>query len=441
MLITLLAAFSCLHAESVTLETINARAHTKMPILIGRLDHHYTNEKVAHRLKEDLQFTGQFQVDDKRLPSLQTKSDITKWASQYPLVIFMSHTDSGISWRLYDTATAQMIKGACTAPRTNLRAFAHAIADDVWPALTGGNGFFSSKIVYSKQHMRRGRDCRRYLYMRDATDEEGETEQLLVDTPTISMAPRWNREPQNPMVLYSEYTKTNVRLIAVDMHKRRSVVSNFDGVNMQVTYAPDGKQVVYCLSRAPQAGMKPHRTSQLYYYAAGKPATNVQEAVKPVFKRLTLNDGNNFAPCWGPGNSIFYASDVGRLGMPNIYWMDLQTGVAQPITTKSFAVSPNYSAATGRLAYTKIIGGVAQVCTYDLQAKVERQITFDASNKDDVTWSPCGTMLSYTVEAQGSNRIALFNTATNEQRFLTAQGQDCCYPCWSPVYQELPVIS
>jgi TolB protein len=429
----LLICCGYLGAESVTLETINARAHTKMPVLVGLLDRHHTNRKVAHRLKEDLEWTGQFQVTDKHLDTLQTKSDITKWASQYPLAIFLSHTDEGISWRMYDTATAQMIKGTCTAPRTNMRAFAHAIADEVWPALTGNKGFFSSKIVYSKQQVRRGRDCRRYLYMRDATDEDGETEQLLVDTPTVSMAPRWNRETQNPMVLYSEYTKTNVRLIAVDMRKRRSIVSNFDGVNMQVSYAPDGKQVVYCLSRAPKAGMKPHRTSQLYYYSA-------DDAQKPVFKRLTLNDGNNFAPCWGPGNSIFYASDVGRLGMPNIYWMDLQTGVAQPITTKSFAVSPSYSAVTGRLAYTKMVGGKTQVCTYDLQANVERQLTFDATNKDDVSWSPCGTMLSYTVEAQGASRIAMLNTATNEQRFLTAQGQDCCYPCWSPLYQELPMI-
>jgi Tol biopolymer transport system component len=127
--------------------------------------------------------------------------------------------------------------------------------------------------------------------------------------------------------------------------------------------------------------------------------------------------------------------------MPNIYWMDLNTGVAEALTDHSFAVSPNYNPASGKLAYTIMVSGRTQVCVYDLQARVERQVTFDATNKDDVTWSPCGTMLSYTVEAQGTSRIALLNTLTNEQKFLTAQGQDCCYGCWSPVYEELPQVS
>ena len=432
MLILLLFLSSSLFATSVTLDTINPQQHTKMPFMIGYLDSHSATKKIGTQLKKDFEFTGQFSVAIEYVSKIETNSDMAQWAKQYPFGLFLSHTDQGPQWRLYDFSSLTMMRGACTKNRANQRATAHAIADEVWPQVTGCGGFFSTKIVYSKQTMRRGRNCQRFLYMRDAVDQDGETEEVLASPKTVSMAPRW--KTQSPLVLYSEYTKTNVRLVAVDMHKQRSIVSNFDGVNMQVAYAPDGTSVVYCLSHAPRADMPQHQTTQLYFY-------NVDAQGKPQFQRLTNNKGNNFSPCWGPGKSIFYASDVGRLGAPNIYWLDIPTGNVVKITTGNFAVSPSFAHKTGRLAYTKMIGGRTQVFAYDLQTKLERQITFDASNKDDVSWSPCGNLLSYTREEKGQSRIAIFNTLTNEQRLLTAESQDCCYPCWSPMYEELPVIS
>lgn len=432
MILLFLCLFTGLFANSVTLDTINAQQHTKMPLMIGYLDNHSSTKKIGTQLKKDLEFTGQFEVTIEYVPKLEANSDLSQWAKMYPFGVFLSHTDQGPQWRLYDLSSLAMMRGACTQSRANQRATAHAIADELWPQLTGCGGFFSTKIVYSKQTTRRGRNCQRFLYMRDAVDEAGETEEVLASPKTVSMAPRW--KTGSPLVLYSEYTKTNVRLMAVDMHKNRSIVSNFDGVNMQVAYSPDGNSVVYCLSHAPRADMKPHRTTQLYFYT-------VDQHGKPMFQRLTHNNGNNFSPCWGPGKSIFYASDVGRLGMPNIYWLDLATGQTTAITAGSFAVTPSFSQKTGRLAYTKMVSGKTQVFTYDVQTKLERQVTFDGSNKDDVSWSPCGNLLSYAREEKGQSRIAIFNILTNEQRFLTASQQDCCYPSWSPMYSELPAIS
>ncbi|GAH05844.1 unnamed protein product, partial [marine sediment metagenome] len=68
-------------------------------------------------------------------------------------------------------------------------------------------------------------------------DYDGSNEQLLVSTPTVNVTPRWNNDPANPLIFYSEHTNENVRLMVADMKGRRRIVSNFDGLNMLSSYS------------------------------------------------------------------------------------------------------------------------------------------------------------------------------------------------------------
>ncbi len=424
-------------AEQVALQEMNARENAKMPLLVGLLHEDAELKGIGEVLKKDLEFTGQFTVTVEKVAELTSKRQVRDWFTKgFPLIVYLKPASKGYEWRVYDTADVRMIKGKKIQKLgNNLRGWAHALADEVWLELTGSPGFFSTKIVYGKEMCRRGRNCKKYIFMRDATDVEGISEEILSSSPTISVAPRWDRDLENPTVIYSEYTKTNVRLIAVNMKGKKRVVSDFEGVNMQVCYSPEGREVVYCLSRAPYAKMRQHQTSQLYHYRMDLITNEV------LFTRLTTNPGNNFSPCWGPNNTLFYSSDATKNGLPNICWYNFTTKETTWLTQDSYATSPSYNPLTNKLVYTKMMNKKMQLFEYDITKKEHRQLTFDDSNKDDCSWSPCGTLISYSLETKGKSRIGIFNMNTQSQMFLTSEGEDASYPSWSPRYAKMPTTA
>lgn len=297
--------------------------------------------------------------------------------------------------------------------------WAHHIADSVWPTLTGQPGPFSTKIAYCKEVKRQGKKVLKHIYI---ADYDGKNEKLLVSTATVSIAPRWNRDPNNPLLFYSEHTNDNVRLVVADMYGRRKIVSNFDGLNMLPAFSPDGKKVVFCASRG-------DGNCQLYYYKKG------------VFKKLTNNTGNNIAPTFSEdGKTLFFCSDFETRG-PQIYRYVFNTEKMNRITHGGYCVSPSYCQQNNKLAYAKMIRGTMQVFLYDLTTKKHRQITRDAGNKEECSWSPCGNYLLFAVETSKESRLALLNLTSHHRRFITAGGSVCCYPAWSCPYKRFPCIS
>jgi len=88
------------------------------------------------------------------------------------------------------------------------------------------------------------------------------------------------------------------------------------------------------------------------------------------------------------------------------------------------------------LAYAKMIKGTMQVFLYNLKTKRHKQLTFDAGNKEECSWSPCGNYLLFAVEKGRESRLALLNLISNDRRFVTTDGSVCCYPVWSCPYDN-----
>jgi Tol biopolymer transport system component len=112
--------------------------------------------------------------------------------------------------------------------------------------------------------------------------------------------------------------------------------------------------------------------------------------------------------------------------------MNLKDQTTQWLTENVYATSPTYCQANNKLAYARIVDKKMQLWLYDLALKEHKQLTFDSTDKDDCTWSPCGNFLSYSVEEKGKSRIAIYNMLTRNQKFLTSEYEDCSYPAWSP---------
>ena len=255
----------------------------------------------------------------------------------------------------------------------------------VWPLLTGDQGFFSTRIAYCKTDKKKHRVNTNSIYI---ADYDGSNEEQLVHVPTINVAPRWNADKQNPLLFYSEHTNTNVRLVMVDMHKKRRIASNFDGINMLPSFSADGKKMVYCLSRG-------DGSCQLYYHD--------QES----FKKLTMNDGNNVSPSIADdGSIIYYCSDY-PTGKPQIFSYTVADQSIERITDGGYCATPSYHHKKKKLVYSKMVAGQMQLFLYDCVQKKHTQFTFDAGSKQECGWSPCGNFVVYACEKRLESKIAL----------------------------------
>lgn len=373
-------------------------------------------------IKKDLEFTGQFTVDIEPVDHIATKKEVGSLCERgYSLAVFFNaskHND-GIEWRLYDTTQIVMLKGSKTHKRGMvLRGWAHNVSDALWVALTGQEGFFSTKIAYCKEVPVKRKKKVNHVYV---ADYDGSNEELLVATPTVNVAPRWNKDNKNPLVFYSEYTNTNVRLVAVDMHKKRKIASDYDGINMLPAFSSDGKKVVYCASRG-------KGSCQLYCYD------------KNELKKITSNQGNNVSPTFSDdGSKIFYCSDY-QTGKPQIFCYDMERNQQVRLTKDGYCASPSFCSKQNRLAYSKIVDGITQLFIYDVSTQEHTQLTFDAGHKEESSWSVCGNYLLFSIEQGSRSRIAMLNVLTNDLKYITSEKAICTYPAWSLVYDEFPVV-
>ena len=423
----LLLLFMCAQPMYGIDMTISSEKNKAMPLLIGIIEKKSDTDlvDVALLLKKDLMFSHQFEVTIKSFATNPSKKELAQLAKEGAiLAIFLSSSSHGVEWRLYDTVSATMMVGKkYKKVGDEQRIWAHGIADALWPSLTGQPGFFSTRIAYTKVI----NEKKRHKYICVA-DYDGTCMQQLVDTPTINVAPRWNNDHKRPLIFYSDFTNTNVRMMVTDFGKHRTVASNFDGVNMIPAFSRDGKKLVYCLSRG-------DGSCQLYY------CTKDESTHKSIFKKITHNEGNNVSPSLNDdGSIVFFCSDF-EAKKPQLYAYDIKHDVLQRLTHDGYCTSPRYSSNANKVAYSKMVDGVLQIFIYDIATQAHTQLTNDAGDKEECSWSPCGTRVLYSVQQEGKpSRIAMMSLLFNDVHYLSAASDDCTYPDWSPVYDTFPLI-
>ncbi|MFC1842025.1 hypothetical protein ACFLYA_03070 [Candidatus Dependentiae bacterium] len=414
---------TCVQAVDVTVTAQNYDKLNIKVILVGNRS--IKLDKIVSVIKRDLEFSGQFDVIVcPEWGSISRTSDIAKhFSADCQLGIFLTKDSSdSVGWRLYDLESALMIKGQTyNFKGHDFHGWAHNISDEIWPNLTGEKGFFSTKIAYCKDIERAGKKSHKHVYV---ADYDGSNEQLLVATPTVNVAPRWNNDPRQPLLFYSEHTNKNVRLMVVDMRGKRKIASNFDGLNILSAFSPDGRRFAYCASRG-------DGFCQIYYYDG-------------ELKKLT-QEGNNISPTFADnGNSLYFCSDAHSKG-PQIYKYDLRRkddAAYQPehVLKNGFEVSTAFCPEKNLLAYAKMVAGTMQVFVYNLNDGSHKQLTFSAGDKEECSWSPCGNYLLFSVEKGNKSRIATLNLLTGKMKFITPASHNCLYPSWSPEYELFPCV-
>jgi tol-pal system beta propeller repeat protein TolB len=374
---------------------------------------------VCKTVSGDLSFTHQFDVTTQYVKKLGSKKDLTKiYEKGLPIAVFISDepTQEKLLVRVYDTRTAKMIKGCKIPKHTEVtREWGHAVANAVLPILTTQDGFFSSKIVYCKAKGKKHAVC--------ITDFDGSHEKELFVSDSSLVAPRWNNDKENPVVLYSEYTPVNVRLMTANLKGEKSVAVNFEGLNMLPAFSEDGSEVVLCLSE--------EGNTHLYKYRYNK------RKKRGVYTRLTHNQGNNISPTLLANGDIVFCSDY-ETGRTHIYYLKQKDGTLTRLSEGSSCYCPSYSRASHKVAYSQMHKGVAQLMLYDFETGQEKQITYDSGHKLESSWSPCGNYLIFSVDHGKNKRLAVKSLLTDKTRYLTSANQSCSYPSWSMNYEQFP---
>jgi len=417
-----LTLFSNVYANNTLDMHVSTTKHAKMKLLIAipKEQNNYSDElqKIADTLKRDFSFSEQFDVSITTIDTLCTKKDVKKAALKgFPVMIYLCASLKNIDWRLYNTIEGKMLKGKKYKKKgTIIRGWAHSIADMVWPELTAQQGFFSSRIAYCKQIGRDEKQHYKHIYI---ADYDGSNEQPLVHTPTVNVGPRFNKDPRNCLVFYSQFTNENIELKFIDMHKKNRTASTFDGVNMLPSFSKDGKKVAYCASKGTG-------NCQIYYFENKK------------LTKITDNEGNNISPTIANnGKEIYFCSDIKKC--PSIYCFDRDTQSIKRLTSDASSMSPTYSDVRDQLVYCKKIKGEYQVCIYDCKGGQHEQITFSPGQKSECCWSPCGNYILYGVEKNKQQYLEVVAVLSKKTWPLVISG-NCTYPAWSTCYRVFPAV-
>lgn len=407
--------------QDQTIMAVQAQTYTKMPLLVGYICKVTNTERMLdlETLKKDLEFSNQFKVDIRILKKTPSKKEMQQLAQQgYPLGIFIQDHKKHLDWHLYDMHALVLQEGRRYKKNTTLaRAWSHQVADNIWPIVTGLPGIFSTKIAYCKEATKKNGITFKQICI---ADYDGSHEQVIVDKPTVMLMPGWNSNAKKPSLSYSEHTNKNVRLVMVDMHKKRHVAIDKDGINMELIFAPDGSMAIYCASDK-------DGYSQLYMYKNN------------TLEQLTHYKGNTLSPTIGADDTIYFCSDF-KTNSPQIFSYNVVTHELQQITQGGYCASPNYCAHTNKLVYTRKVQGVMQLFTYDVATKKHTQLTHDAAQKHECAWSVCGTYIISCIENKATQRLALINTISGDRTFVTSAQVRCSDPAWSGYYQEFPVV-
>lgn len=401
---------------------VPAQEHAKVKLVLGVIKpEKWYGQDLAEIVKNDFSFSDQFEVTINTYANVPGKAEMKKlYAEGYLLAVFLNaKSKNQLEWRVYDTMQAAMVDGKTYTVRGNqLRGWAHNIADAVWPKLTGEEGFFSTKIAYCKDVKNKSGKKVKNICI---ADYDGSHQQILVNVPTVTVAPRWNHDVHNPLLFYSEFTNSNIRLMTADMQKTRRIASNFEGINMVPAFSDDGTKGVYCASRG-------DGTCQLYYFE------------KNVFKKITNNNGANVSPTMSAdGKEIYFCSDF-EIGLPQIYKYSMATKKIERLTQDGYCATPALNEKKHTLAYTKKVGAEMQVFLLNLHTMQHTQLTNDAGSKQECSWSPCGNYILYSLEVGAASRIVMHNVCTGVKKCLTDSSVVASYPSWSPVYHTFPVI-
>jgi TolB protein len=312
--------------------------------------------------------------------------------------------DLRLRYRLYSTDSGREIKNErFVADKSDYRALVHEIANDIIKFLTGDEGIYRTKIVYTRIV-----DDAKELFI---ADYDGHNERQLTNNKSINILPAFS--PDGQYVYFTSYIDDDARIYMLNL-KTNSVdlIAGFPGLNTAPAVSPDGKTIACVLTK--------DGNSEIY----------LLDRKGKIKKRLTYSWAIETAPTWSPdGKAIAFTSD--RAGSPQIYVMDIDGLNVRRITYQgNYNDSPCWSPKGDKIVFANREGHF-RICSTDINGK-DFRVLADLGNNENPEFSADGNHIVFSSTRLGKKELYAMDLFGNNQRRTTNAG-GCSNPAWSPL--------
>ncbi|WP_104204220.1 Tol-Pal system beta propeller repeat protein TolB [Billgrantia saliphila] len=415
----MLLMFSTLAQADLTIEiTRGSDRATPIAIVPFAADGESLSEDVAQIVSDDLERSGFFDPLEREAmydrPSSGDEVRYGQWSAldvRYMVVGRVSREGNGyrIRYELLDVSgQSRMLGENVTAGGSEMRGAAHYISDQIFEAVTGIRGAFSTRIAYVTAQGAEN-DRQFTLYVADA---DGHNSQQILNSREPILSPAWS--PDGRKLAYVSFESGRPAIYVQEVASgQRAQLTNFEGLNGAPAWSPDGRRLAMTLSKD------------------GQPDIYVMDVASRNLERITNSSSIDTEPSWAPdGRSLLFTSD--RSGGPQLYRYSFGSGEAERLTfTGNYNARGRFSPDGESIFMIHRGNNGFQVARQDLDS--DRLVVLSDSRLDESpSVAPNGTMVIFATQ-QGNSGVlgAVSADGRASYRLPSAQG-DVREPAWSP---------
>lgn len=301
---------------------------------------------------------------------------------------------------------AGQVKGNVEDPRS----LAHHVSDEVFRAMTGVPGAFSTRVAYVLVENRTQVDERHTLMIADF-DGQRETPLLVSDQPILS--PAWSSDGKQLAYVSFEAGSSAIHVINLETGGSR-LLASFEGINSAPAFSPDGTHIAMVLSRD------------------GNPDIYTIEVATNVIRRITNHRAIDTEPVWAlNGEHLIFTSDRG--GSPQIYRVNVNSLRVTRLTYEGrYNARPRVMPDDTHFIFVHRSASGFHIAWRDLAGNRAARILSSNVLDESPSVAPNGVMMMYSTKLNRKGILSIVSVSGEVEYKLTSSTGDVIEPAWSP---------